>query len=89
MVGIGAFRVLMRTRLNNEHYYLLKLLQSSLRSRRCQTCDTSCQCLRLGFKAGFKELRPEPKLLNHGLCKIVRSVKNNDSFFKSLFEKIV
>ena len=52
MVSTGAFWVLMR-------------------ASSCRSCDTCCRSLelglRLGLKAGFKELRPEMKLLNRGL----------------------
>ena len=77
MIGIGAFQVLMRTRLNIKHYSPLKqtkvgfiFFKSSIRSRSCQSRYTSCRQrlgLRLGFKAGLKKLQPEPKLLNRGL----------------------
>ena len=73
MVEIGAFRVLMRTRLNIEPYFPLKLTKvgfiligpnSKVEPKISQLSITSSE---LDLKAGFKELRPELKLLNRGL----------------------
>ena len=81
MVEIGAFRVLMRTRLNIEPYFLLRptkvgfifIGQNSVEPK--VTKSVVRVGSKIGFKAGFKELRPKPKLLNRGLwLSKVRSV---------------
>ena len=77
-VGIGAFRVW--EELNIDPYSPLKptkvgfifigpnFVSQAIRSHSCQSRNTSCrQSLRLGLKARFKKLCPEPRLLNLGL----------------------
>ena len=77
MVGIGAFPVFMRTRLNMEPYSPLKSTKvvfifigpnSLSRAENLAALNHVTQAvIRLGLKVGFKELRLEPKLLNRGL----------------------
>ena len=92
MVGIGAFRVYMRTRLNIEPYlFSLGLtLKSSRRSCSCRNHVTQA-VVRVGskigsYKVGFKELRHEPKFLNRGLCffSITPRVTSIDRILKQL-----
>ena len=77
MVGIGAFRVFMRTRLNIEPYSPLKPTKvgfifigpnSLSRAEDLTAVNHVTQAVVvLGLKVGFKELRLEPKFLNRGL----------------------
>ena len=93
MLGIGAFRVLMRTRLNIEPYFPLKPTKvvfifigpnSLSRAEDFSPVNHVTQAIvklgrRLGLKVGFKELRLEPKFLNRGLS----SNLNNLSRFQN------
>ena len=75
MVG---FRVFMRTRLNIKPYSPLKstkvgfnFIGPNFLSRAedlAAVTHLTQAVVVLGFKVGFRELRLEPKFLNHGLC---------------------
>ena len=94
MVGIGAFRVFKRTRLNIEPYSQLKptmvgfisLGLTSLVEPKILQLSITWHKLssefrqRSGLKVGFKELRLEPKFLNRGLRTIIILI----SFFNNL-----
>ena len=75
MVEISAFRVVMRTRLNSEHYSPLKptkvgfvFIGPNTLSRAVELSITWHKLLsELGLKVGFKDLQLEPKFLNRGL----------------------
>ena len=75
MVGIGAFRVFKRTRLNIEPYSpvnptkvgFIFIGPNSVSRAEDLAASSSELGRRLGLKVGFKELRLEPKFLNRGL----------------------
>ena len=79
MVGIGAFRDLMRIRLNIEPYSPLEPTKvgfifigpnSLSRVEDLTAVNHVTQAVVVfGLKVGFKELRLEPKFLNRGLWK--------------------
>ena len=72
---ISGFALMRKnSKLSNEHYYPLKPTEVGFifRSRSCQSLESSELVLRLSLKAGFKELRLEPKLLSRGLRENLR-----------------
>ena len=64
MVGIGAFRVFMRTRFNIESNSLSRAEDLAAVNHVTQAVVIVGSKI---LKVGFKELRLEPKLLNRGL----------------------